>query len=431
MQSPTSLSSPSARAWSVFAVVFALMVFDYVDRQVVVAMFPHLKAEWGLSDAELGALVSIVSITVAAGALPLSLLADRWSRVKAIFAMALVWSFATIACAYARGYGELLAARSVVGLGEAAYGAAGAALLSTLFPARMRSSVLGAFIAAALVGSVVGVVAGGAIAERWGWRSGFGVVGVPGLLLAVVFVLVARENATGSISLENRVHRLGVGAIARELLRPRTVLVACVGSGLHLLTVSAAWTWLPAYFNRYYGLPPDQAALRAGLVVLAGGIGAVLWSVLADRLSRRVAGARLYVAAGATLTTAMTLCVAFAIIPAGAAQIALIFAGAVVMTGSVGPIAAVVVDVVHPGARATVSALLALTQNLFGLAAGPLVGGLLSDRYGLSFALSIVPLFSALAAAVFIYASRTYAFDLERAGHTDTVHEPRAAPSHG
>ena len=89
--------APRRYAWSVFAIIFALMVVDYVDRQVVVSMFPHLKAQWDLSDSQLGALVSIVSITVALGAVPLSLLADRWSRVKSIFLMALVWSLATIA----------------------------------------------------------------------------------------------------------------------------------------------------------------------------------------------------------------------------------------------------------------------------------------------------------------------------------------------
>ncbi len=87
--------APRRYAWTVFAILFALMVVDYVDRQVIVSMFSHLKAEWSLSDGQLGALVSIVSVTVALGAVPLSLLADRWSRVKSIFLMALIWSLAT------------------------------------------------------------------------------------------------------------------------------------------------------------------------------------------------------------------------------------------------------------------------------------------------------------------------------------------------
>src|SRR5262252_1291326 len=120
--------APRRYAWSVFGILFALMVVDYVDRQVVVSMFPHLKAQWDLSDGQLGGLVSIVSIMVAIGTVPLSLLADRWSRVKSIFLMALVWSLATLSAAFAGSYAQLLGARSVVGLGEAAYGSAGTAL---------------------------------------------------------------------------------------------------------------------------------------------------------------------------------------------------------------------------------------------------------------------------------------------------------------
>src|SRR5438093_587673 len=138
--------APRRYAWSVFAILFALMVVDYVDRQVVVSMFSHLKAQWDLSDSQLGALVSVVSITVAIGAVPLSLLADRWSRVKSVFLMALIWSLATISCAFATSYGHLLGARALVGVGEAAYGTVGAALLASLFPPKMRSTVLGAFL---------------------------------------------------------------------------------------------------------------------------------------------------------------------------------------------------------------------------------------------------------------------------------------------
>ncbi len=79
-------------AWFAFAMTAALMLFDYVDRQVIVSLFPHIKDEWGLSDKQLGALVSIVSVTVALGALPVALIADRMSRVKSIFWMAPVWS---------------------------------------------------------------------------------------------------------------------------------------------------------------------------------------------------------------------------------------------------------------------------------------------------------------------------------------------------
>lgn len=411
---------PRRTAWIVFGLLFALMVVDYVDRQVVVSMFPHLKAQWNLSDSQLGALVSIVSITVAAGTLPLSLLADRWSRVKSIFLMALIWSVATIACAFAGSYAQLMLARSVVGLGEAAYGSAGCALLASIFPQRMRSTVLGAFLAAGLVGSVLGVVLGGIIAERWGWRAGFGAVGIPGLFLAVLFVAMVRDYRTVSLpgSGATQATRRAASSVAAALLKPRTALVACIGAGLQLIMVSTVYAWLPSFFNRYYGLAPDQAGLRTGLVVLLSGAGAVLWSVLADRASTRFPRARLHICALAGALTAALMFLAFAVLAPGAAQFVAILAGAAMMTGTIGPVAAVVVDVVHPGVRATAAAVLSLMQNLFGLAAGPFVAGRLSDAYGLPFALSVMPVSCLFACGVFLLAARTYEHDLRQAEST-------------
>ena len=407
---------PTSRryAWSVFAILVALMVVDYVDRQVVVSMFPHLKSEWELSDGQLGALVSIVSIVVAIGTVPLSLLADRWSRVKSIFLMALIWSSATIACAFAESYAQLFVARGFVGLGEAAYGSVGAALLATLFPPRMRSTVLGAFFAAALFGSVFGVVLGGVIAQNWGWQTGFGAVGIPGLALAFVFLLIVRDYKTVALTSRSSSDkpRLGFRAIVTELLRPRTAVITCLGAGLQLVMVSTVYAWLPSFFNRVYGLPPDQAGLKTGLVVIVGGVGAMLAGVLADRTSTRNPKMRLWVPAVAAVLTTVFMVSAFGLFQPGTAQFVMILAGAAVMTATIGPVAAVVVDVTHPGLRATAAAVLSLTQNLFGLALGPLLTGVLSDAYGLTFALSVVPVFCLGSAAMLFWAARSYEHDL-------------------
>ena len=411
--------APRRYAWAVFAILFALMVADYVDRQVIVSMFSHLKAEWGLSDGQLGALVSIVSVTVALGAVPLSLLADRWSRTKSIFLMALVWSLATISCAFAGSYAQLFGARAVVGLGEAAYGTVGAALLATMFPLRVRSSILGAFFLAGILGSVLGVVLGGIIAERWGWQMGFGAVGIPGILLAFVFLLIVRDYKTVALPTTEAGNgspaRVASRAIVIALLKPRTALIACLGAGFQLLTLSMTYAWLPTYFNRYYGLAPDQAGLKAGLVVLVGGIGAFVWGVVADRLTPRIACARLYVPAVGAVLTMVLMATAFGALPPGNAQYALIVLGGLMMAVNVGPVTAVVIDVVHPSVRATAASVLSLVQNMFGLAGGPLLTGILSDRYGLQFALAVVPAFSLLAAVFFLLAARTYVFDLQQA----------------
>ena len=114
----------------------------------------------------------------------MALLADRFGRVKSIFVMA------TIPCMFARNYGQLFAARAVEGFGETGHGSFGAALINGLFPKRLHATLLGAFFAASSVGAVLGVVLGGIIADHWGWRAAFGAVGFPGLVMALLLLLV-------------------------------------------------------------------------------------------------------------------------------------------------------------------------------------------------------------------------------------------------
>jgi MFS family permease len=422
------------QAWFAFAMTLALLMVDYIDRQVIVSLFPFLRKEWGLSDKQLGALVSVVSIMVAAGAVPVALFADRVSRVKSIVAMATIWSLATISCMFTRGYGQLLAARSLVGLGEAGYGSVGAALIASHFPSRMRGALMAAFFAAASVGSVLGVMLGGIIATRYGWHAAFGVVGFPGLVLVVLYLKV-RDYKT--VELTPRLDRAASStgnafkAIGRALVRSRTMLWVCLGAAAQLVVVSAIWAWLPSFLNREHGLAPDVAAVRAALVVLAGAVGSVIWGVVVDRAGARRPRAKMAAMAVLCCVSLVLLSVAFGAPHLGLAltkqaQFALILAGSFVMTCTVGPVSAIVIDVIHPGIRATGASVLALFQNLFGLAAGPFIAGVMSDAWGLSEALTFIPMFSLLAAGAMLLASRSYEGDLQRAG--DTVPEEKAAP---
>jgi MFS family permease len=419
-------------AWFAFAMTLGLMVFDYVDRQVIVSLFPYIKAEWGLSDKQLGALVSVVSVTVALGALPVALFADRVSRVKSIVAMATVWSLATISCTWARGYGQLIAARSVVGLGEAGYGAVGAALISSHFPARMRGALLAGFFASASVGSVLGVMLGGAIAARWGWQAAFGVVGLPGLALALLYLKV-RDYRTVKMApaLDARRRSVGEAArhIARVLARSRTMLWVCIGGAAQLVVVSALWSWLPSFLNRVHGLEPAQAGLKAALVVLCGAAGSVVWGAVVDRLGARRPRRKLTAMALLCVVSMGVLTAAFGLTLAPAMQFGLIALGGFLVTCTVGPVSAIVIDVIHPGVRATGSSVLALFQNLFGLAAGPLVAGMLSDAWGLAPALTATPLFALVAAGAFVMAAASYERDKARAAEPLDAAPPAATPN--
>ena len=407
------------QAWFAFAMTLALMIFDYVDRQVIVSLFPYLKAEWSLSDKQLGALVSVVSVTVALGALPVALIADRASRVKSIVVMATIWSLSTISCMWAKSYGQLLAARSMVGLGEAGYGSVGAALIASHFPARMRGGLLAGFFASASVGSVLGVMLGGAIASRWGWQAAFGVVGFPGLVLALLYLKVRDYRTVGlAPALQAKRQSLGeaVVHIVKVLARSRTMLWVCIGGSAQLIVVSAMWSWLPSFLNRVHGIEPGQAALKAALVVLAGAAGAVVWGAVVDRTGARQPRRKLMMLALLCLVSLAVLMTAFGVPLQAGMQFPLILVGGFLMTCSVGPVSAIVIDVIHPGVRATGSSVLALFQNLFGLAAGPFIAGVLSDVLGLTTALTVMPAFAVLAAAAFLLAARSYEADKASAG---------------
>jgi MFS family permease len=412
----------------------ALMLCDYVDRQVIVSLFPYMKAEWGLSDKQLGALVSVVSVTVALGALPVALLADRVSRVKSIVVMASVWSLATIACTFTRSYGQLLAARAMVGLGEAGYGSVGAALIASHFPSRLRSALLAAFFAAASVGSVLGVLLGGVIAARWGWQAAFGIVGVPGLVLALAYLKVRDYRTvelTPRLAQATRSAASTARHVARALVRSRTMMWVCLGGAAQLVVVSAVWAWLPSWLNRLHGVAPDRAAAQAALVVLCGAVGSVAWGAVVDRSGASRPRNKLRTMAWLCAASTATLAAAFTLpteASAGAALLGPIAIGGFLMTCTVGPVSAVVIDVVHPGVRATGSSVLALFQNLFGLAAGPFVAGVLSDAVGLAGALALMPAFGLAAAAFFLVASGSYETDMRRAAEVALDEEAPDSP---
>jgi MFS family permease len=401
-------------AWAVLALTCLLMVFDFIDRQIIVSMLPFIKTEWSLSDTQLGGLISIVSLTVGLFSIPVALLADRWSRVKCIFAMAFVWSGATIACAFAGSFAQLLVLRGMVGIGEAGYAGAGAALLSHRFPSRMRAAILGAFTASAAIGAVLGVVLGGVIATRFGWHAAFGVVGIPGLILAVLYLLVKDYDTVDLVApaAGEKKAKFSFRDVTRAVLNSPSALAIYIGGALQLFVVSTVYSWLPSFFNREYGLPVDQAGARAALVLLAGSVAAVAWGWLADRTGRDDASNKIRVMAVSAVSSSVVLMAAFGGLSPGPAQFGLILLGAVLMTGTIGTVAAVTVDVAHPGLRATAIAIGALIQNLFGLAGGPFITGVISDTYGLVAALAVVPMFGALAAIAFLTTIGLYRRDL-------------------
>jgi len=403
-------------AWIVFALTFGLLISDYMSRQVLNAVFPLLKAEWALSDARLGSLSGIVALMVGLLTFPLSLLADRWGRIRSLTLMAVLWSLATLACGLARNYEQMFIARLCVGIGEAAYGSVGVAVVLSVFPARLRATVTSAFMAGGMFGSVLGMAGGGMLAEHFGWRWAFVGMALFGLALAALYPLIVRESRIAPGPRESTGPRTDSTMSMRPLatlFATRSVICAYVGSGLQLFIGGSILAWIPSYLNRYYGMGADQAGLTSALFVLVSGAGMIGCGIASDRLCAASPARKLSLAITYCLLCCLLLSLAFRQ-PPGGTQMLLLGLGMFLAAGTTGPAGAMVANLTHPAIHGTAFATLTLANNLLGLAPGPFVTGLIADRLDLLRALQLLPLAGLAALTAFALARRTYLHDLAR-----------------
>jgi MFS family permease len=403
-------------AWLVFALTFGLLLSDYMSRQVLNAVFPLLKGEWGLSDTQLGTLSGIVSLAVGALALPLSWLADRWGRLRSLVFMAALWSIATLACGLASSFGQMFVARFFVGVGEAAYGSVGLAVVLSVFPVRMRATISGGFLAGSMVGSVLGISLGGFLASQFDWRAAFAAMALFGLVLTICYPLVVKESRLATHAGDTKctastTPRRGL----RALVSSRSVICAYLGSGVQVFISGALLAWLPSYLHRAYGMTVATAAAVAAIFVLSCAAGMTICGSLVDRVSRNAPAAKLSMAIGYCLACCVLLSAAF-VLPAGVPQLVLIAIGMFFGAGTVGPAGAMVANLTPAPLHSTAFGTLSLANNLLGLAPGPIVTGMLADAFGLPVALQLVPLVSLVAAGIFAMARRSYQQDLQQLG---------------
>ncbi|MDP8257184.1 MAG: MFS transporter [Candidatus Alcyoniella australis] len=398
----------------VFVLLFLLYMFDYTDRMVVVSLFEHIKLDWGINDTQCGMLVSAVYWSILVFALPCSMLVDRWSRRRTIGMMALLWSLATGACAFTRNYRQMFAARSLVGIGEAGYSPGGTAMIAALFPENKRSTVMGIWNASIPLGSALGVALGGFVAVHWGWRHAFGLVALPGMIIALLFFRIRDYRTVELIKpadkKQERVRMRRIDVL-REFTRNGTLIFTYLGFAANTFVTTSLLSWLPAYYHRIDGLPMDRAGLKGGLVMLPAMIGAPLGGYLVDRWRRKRENARPLFAALSSSLFALVLFTAMVLLQ-GAAQYAMLLLAGALAVFYLPAAAATTQDVIHPGLRATSYGLCVIVQNLLGSSLGPIFVGALSDRYGLHTGLSMLPLFAAMGGLLFFIASQFHKRDL-------------------
>jgi MFS family permease len=387
--------------------VMTLLNFvNYIDRYVLPAVAPRIKDALSLTDTELGFLGSAFLFSYFLTSPIFGWLGDRFSRTKLMAVGVAIWSLATAGGGLARNLGQMLFARGAVGVGEASYAAISPALLSDYYPPERRGRVFAIFYLAIPVGSAVGYLLGGAIESHFGWRAAFFVVGLPGLLLALLALTAADPprgiNDAPTASREpagSYLHSLGL------LARNRDYVMAVAGYAAYTFAVGGMSFWVPVYLNRERGMSLSQANYVLGIVTVIAGIGGTfLGGYVADALARRIRGAHLWVSG-----VSMVLAVPFAWL-AFSTRDTTTFTGALLVAEfmvflSTGPINVVLVSVVPVAIRATAMAVSIFVIHLLGDAAAPLVIGALSDRVGLSNAVLIMPGFVALSAAIWLVAA--------------------------
>ncbi len=414
-------SSARAYAWVVFALMFCLLLSDYMSRQAINALFPILKVQWQMSDTQLGSLSGVVPLAVGVLTLPFSIVADRWGRVKSIAVMVALWSLATLGCAVASNYHEMFIARIFVGIGEAAYGSVGIAMLMSVFPKHLRSTIAGGFTSAAAFGSVLGVSLSGIIATHFGWRWSMGMMSIFGFVLVIIYYLVVTEKRLARANPDNTSGtpvygqiKLTPRALLSGLFPSRSVFCAYIGCALQIFIQGTLFVWLPSYLNRYWGMPVSKAALVAAGLVLVSGMGQLLCGVITDRISGDSSVRRWNMAICYCLLLGTLLEIAFRL-PQGNLQLALLVPAVFFLASSFGTCSAIVAGATSPAIHSSAFATMTLFNNILGLAAGPFLTGVIADSVGLQVALRWLPCAAILPFAAYLLGRWLYLAEARRA----------------
>jgi len=416
--------SAGARRYALFMLTVVYM-FNFIDRQILAILLPAIRVEFQVGDTILGLLTgpAFALFYVTLG-IPIAQLADRWNRRNLIALALAIWSGMTALSGLAANIVHLTLARIGVGIGEAGCSPPAHSMIADLYPPEKRSTAMGIYTLGISAGIMLAYLGGGWVAQNLGWREAFFIVGIPGVLLAVLFRFTVVEPPRGHS--ENRAARAeqpSLGSVFRFLLARPSFINMAVGAGLSSFVGYAVIIFLPSYVVRSFGMGLAELGIWLGLIVgFVGGAGFFGGGYLADMLSKQrrqngfrfltgmtLLSALLYV--GVFLANSAFWCLLLLVIPQMLSNFFL------------APVLAQTQSLVPLSMRAVASAIVLLIINVIGLAMGPFVAGALSDllaaRFGdesMRYALLIVTsVILPWAAWHYLRAGRTIDADLARA----------------
>jgi MFS family permease len=389
-------------AWGVLAILTAINLLNYADRFVFPAVSESIKhSSLQPSDTAIG-LGSTVFISVYLIAAPFfGAVGDKPRRTRWVAGGIFLWSAATALGGLARTMPELLGARSLVGIGEAAYSAIGPAILADYFSEKMRGRAFAIFFAAAPVGAALGYGIGGFVDSHWGWREAFFVTGAPGLLLGW---LVLRMRAATSTAMHPG-PKAGAMRSYRYLLRDAQYRLTVLGYAAYTFAVGGIAAWMPVFVQRAHGLSSAVANSQlAIMLVVTGLVGSLGGGWIGDRMLRRYREAYLWLSALTTLAAAPLAWIALTTADTTVYLVTLCAAELLIFTCTA-PINSKLIDMVPPGIRAAAMALCICTIHLLGDVPSPTLIGWISDRSSIQQGVLVIPVAVVVSGAIWMLAA--------------------------
>lgn len=375
------------------AVLTLTYVFNFLDRQLLAILLEPIKNEFGASDTAMGFLYGLAfSLFYATLAIPIAQIADRSSRRNILAIAAAVWSVMTMLCGLASGYWQLLALRVGVAVGEAGGAPPSQSMVNDLYPPAQRGRAMAIFASATFIGTLLALVGGAYMAENYGWRAAFLIVGAPGVLLAVLIWLTVPEPARGAWDAPHgpaETIQPGLVAILVQMWKIQALRYAMVGCAFAGMGGYSLGYWAPTFMIRIHSASLIQAGVMiGGIGATIGLLGSLFGGWLADRLARQNRGWLLHLAAVSLLLSLPTILLFLSFPETSRFTVgtypmptAFIFFGITSFIGGwwAAPTYVAVQEMVSPEQRTLTCAILLLMLNLVGFGVGPLLVGLFSD----------------------------------------------------
>jgi MFS family permease len=422
------------------AILFAINMMNFFDRQILGAVGEQIRKEWQLSDTALGTLGTAFTLIYAIVGLPLGRLADKFSRTKILSVGVLVWSALTAASGLCSSFVQLFVVRLGVGLGEASCAPAASSLIGDLFPAHKRSNALSVFMLGLPIGVALSFLVGGYIAKTHGWQTAFFVAALPGVLCAIAATVWMSEPKRGASEIHD------VGAITREgspiklVLSIPSMWPIVISGALHNFNMYAIGSFIAPLMIRYHHVDIAQAGYYSMVVYGLSGIpGLIFGGMLADKLTQRWPAGRMLLSAVMFFLAAPLTYFAIDAAPGSPMAFAVPMAlGVAAMYVYYSTTYSTIQDLVEPSLRGMAMATYFCAMYLLGASLGPIVMGKLSDHYmhiaaaaagvtaaegpalepfkgtGLREAMYVVPVLNLLLTACMFMASRTVPRDIAK-----------------